>query len=629
MSRASALVNKNYPTDNQPIYKPKHEILHGLSICTKMLGDNLESIPQYVSFDDMQADFDQDIIWVNDLVQLGDKTTSYGREKIADILGINSLDDLMGKDRITAKNIYKIYEILNAFDGETRMQKIHEMEQFALEMVTLDGSTTLPLSQIYYEVPDEYKNRIKEIIDSDQSESSKIRDAEELYSEMVADMMSKHTKEEIDNINDTDRAKMSAIQSMMIPQFMIDNKGKLRFAENPLADGMTEDDLMYHAAQNRELLSVKADMTPLGGFLTRQLVELGRKVVMLNKTDDENPGLLIPRKLAEGRTEVTTGRILPKSDSDELVAVRSILTTNLPYATPDMFNSNIEFSFDRDGKNYIGLDWMTELSSAMTQSALSLKHSGTARYVDKWDKFIAPYDTEVEFLEDRIHLKATDEYYVLPNKFSTRGNGFYKKGDLIGEIPLYKTVSYRIESMIKFISAQGSLSNHDIINKFDLTRCFNGSTPVTVEYDGKHVKLGKVVLGRDRFIHYPIGSTIPPYKRFTSGVQNMKDFDKSSIQTKYNIFYNQLSELRGVSSEMIELFMYLIYNRKISSNYLGIMGANVKENQSALSAIAYGYAGKQVRRILSGDLELNKEDPFSKSMLTPLLYKLITKIYGD
>lgn len=622
---ASPIYYTNYVTDGSPILKARHEILYGLTIATKVIeGD---TVPKFTSLEDIRDAFNEDKIWVYDKIDFMGKITSYGRLRLSTILKIPDLDAVpgIGTDPINAKNIAEVYRIINAHKPEERVGILQKMQDFALEVVTLEGATSIDLKSLYYDVPKEYKDKINAILNSDMPEKDKIREAETLHEQMVAELLDPSkglSQETLDRIDEGNRGKMSAVVAMCVPAFNIDAEGKLNYAEHSLVEGLSEAEFMYHSQANREALKTKANMTPFGGFMTRQLKEAGDKIIMIQgQKDPDNEGLMIPAKLAKGRTSVE-GKILPASKSDEMVKVRSCLTTSLPYVTADMFSNENQFGYDVDGRSYIGTDWMTAFSSDVVQSGLSLKHESTMRFVGMFSKFRAPYDTEVEYTEDRIILKATGDEYILPTRWSTRGPGFYKKDQLIGEVPDYKTFTIRVESLVKLFKAQGSLKYKEMSNSIDMKECFNRATSSKLEYRNGEVKVGKLSWRRNRdFIPYPIGTVIAPFQRIRSGLQSMVSLNKSNISTRFNIFYNQVNELRPINVELAEMLFKILTNN--GKDYQGLQKANTKNNQNALSASGYGYARTALTRIVGGDLKINTEQPMSQILLTPMFWKLI------
>lgn len=117
---------------------------------------------------------------------------------------------------------------------------------------------------------------------------------------------------------------------------------------------------------------------PSSGYLTRQLSFLMNSYVYKEGEDTENPGLLIPRYKALGRT-APNGKIYPdkplaSGSEDDLVPVRSIITKNTGdpnVITPDLIGTKFK---DFTEGAAIGLSFGTSLTENITQSALGLKH---------------------------------------------------------------------------------------------------------------------------------------------------------------------------------------------------------------------------------------------------------------
>ena len=119
-------------------------------------------------------------------------------------------------------------------------------------------------------------------------------------------------------------------------------------------------------------------LSPSSGYLTRQISFLLNNFVYQEGEDDENPGLLIPRYKALGRT-APNGKVYPdkpliNGSEDELVPVRSIITKktgDLNIITPDLIGKKFK---DFTAGAAIGLSFATSLTEGITQSALGLKH---------------------------------------------------------------------------------------------------------------------------------------------------------------------------------------------------------------------------------------------------------------
>lgn len=622
MNNASARNNDYYAYKDQPVYQPKHEVLLGLSLASKMapLSDNPK---EYVSLDNADEDYANGDLNLTETIQYGSQITTYGRAKLASIIGVSRLEDIIGEDYISVKNIGEVYRILNKYESDDKLDRIKQLDDFSLDVVTYEGSTTLAIKDLYREVPKEYRDRISAIMESDESDTTKIRKSEELYSELLNKLMNSYDPKFKEYANDTDRAKIGSIVSMMAPQFSIDKNGKCAFSDTSLIEGLSEDNYIAHAGSNREIIKAKALFVPLSGYVNRQGIELSRSLTCIKDKDDpDNTGIMIPADEAEGRTTLD-GKVLGRSKSKDLVAVRSILGTKLSYFTPDMGSHRFFIPYDSDGRSNIGMAWISEFMQVLTQSGLAFKHSGVVRLTDPNSKLYAPVDTEVEFTDDQILIKANGTAYARPKVFNTDGNGFYKKGELIGEVPNYITAVYPAEALARLIGASGSIDDSSLSNKISLCDCYTGSKPMRVTQSSSgSVYVGKIKVPNDKLVMYPIGSEVPPFTRFTSGVQNMRSFSNASTQTQFTVFSRQVKEFIKANSLVLEVLYSLITENK---QYVGMLRNNTTNNKSALSAIAYGYAKKALTRIVKGELNIQNEN-YTDLNISPVIINLISKL---
>ena len=115
---------------------------------------------------------------------------------------------------------------------------------------------------------------------------------------------------------------------------------------------------------------------PSSGYLQRQISFVLNQFVYKDGEDVDNPGLLIPRYKALGRTapngKVYSEKPLVNGNEDDLVPVRSIVTKNkgdLSVVTPDLIGKKFR-DFTPDAA--IGLSFATSLTEGTTQAALGL-----------------------------------------------------------------------------------------------------------------------------------------------------------------------------------------------------------------------------------------------------------------
>lgn len=122
------------------------------------------------------------------------------------------------------------------------------------------------------------------------------------------------------------------------------------------------------------------ELRPSSGYLTRQIsFVLNHYVFSENEEDTNNPGLMIPRYKALGRTapngKIYSDKPLVNGNEDDLVPVRSIVTKNsgnLSVITPDLINRR--FAQDFTDQAAIGLSFATSLTEGM-KSAVYISNS--------------------------------------------------------------------------------------------------------------------------------------------------------------------------------------------------------------------------------------------------------------
>ncbi len=104
--------------------------------------------------------------------------------------------------------------------------------------------------------------------------------------------------------------------------------------------------------------------------------------------DDTNPGLLIPRYKALGRT-APDGKVYPdkpmaRESENDLVPVRSIITKkdgDLDVVTPDLIGKKFK---DFTPGAAIGLSFATSFTENVTQSSLGLKELEATKLIKCW-----------------------------------------------------------------------------------------------------------------------------------------------------------------------------------------------------------------------------------------------------
>ena len=395
-------------------------------------------------------------------------------------------------------------------------------------------------------------------------------------------------------------------------------------------------------------------LSPSSGYLTRQISFLLNNYVYHEGEDVENPGLLIPRYKALGRT-APNGKVYPEKplvsgSEEDLVPVRSIVTKktgDLNTITPDLIGK--KFKDFTDGAA-IGLSFATSLTEGTTQSALGLKHGGHERVLDQSGYLTAP--KQCEFREEGkwiiLKVRGGELKYPRPDNLVTLGKTKFEKGENI--CIAYSTTSpiYKLNALIKLMRAKGSdgqryFEKDDVI----VSDCYAYEDGIIRYVESKEGDI-EVWIGDRRYdynpkcmYYFPDGSEIKKYQRICSGVVNMNHVISelgSNLNDIYLIFRKQfytltdngfiksgVSDLGATQEELIELLFTgltnVTYDPKTAKieeiEYQGTQ-TSVLNKKSFYTVLSYGYSSRVVSKALKGDLNLSG-DVITETILGLLL----------
>ena len=355
-----------YKKNNKPIFPFNHETLNGLCVATEFILENPDDLENpkyfYTDYVELLKDVEVEkkikigtpIIFTGKIgsVDYKSKTTCYGKIRISKILDVD-LDKIhileSPTSRMDAKAAAKLSAYLNnESDG---VEKRKALQQFALRAVTLAGVVTFDYKTLYTNTNTELYKEICNIADSkeltDQQKLAMLTDKYAKYEKEVQSSFSKDLKNELDRAA---RVKISSISALNMPQLIVSGiDEKPVITRGSLLSGYTENDMILHSIENRSLQSIKQSGVPSSGYLTRQISFLLNNYIYEDGEDTKNPGLLIPRYKALGRT-APNGKVYPETpiarpDESDLVPVRSIVVKNdgdLNVVTPDLIGKKFK-----------------------------------------------------------------------------------------------------------------------------------------------------------------------------------------------------------------------------------------------------------------------------------------------
>lgn len=621
--KMSAANMVRYESTNNFIYKPNQEILYGLTLSTKVELQKInDSTQKYLSFKDAEDDFNSQVIqFPCDEVILNDKPTTYALAKLNDILGID-LSEFM-RLPVTGGNLGELLTYIN--NQPNRLELYKEVQKWALEVVTLEGTTIPSMTEMLKFDSSNFTKELKSLIKQSENDPRLISKIDEEYNKFLESELKRLNPEIIDRIKESDRIKLRQVTDIFSPQLLIDDSGKYHIADNPLSKGLTERELRKHAQNNRQLLVMKQELTPKGGYLSRQVKFSGQGMKMnRNESDPENIGIWIKRSLAEGKTTLD-GKLLDKSTSDELITVRSVAVTKLPYFTPDMISE--VYNKYENGSN-LGMKLSSAAAGDITQSGLSLKHFGVVRMLDSKTKLFARNDCKVERIsEDILEITENGKSFIhyVPTEFILNGDNF-KKGETIGFLPKFitpETVSSYVIDLLGGTSTTDIASGNKRVREWAFNIALDSGK---IHYEKDWVVIGKSRVPRDKdhIYNYFEGDQVTIGDIICNGVlnTNIKDYC-DSLQQYYYVFRCQFQKLMPQFNE--DMYEFIFNCTHVWSDdtlvWVGIK-QKVRDDKSWFSNLSYEGARKLVLNTLTnGSTKDNSKDLFNEFFINLLSHE--------
>lgn len=584
------------------------------------------------------------------------QVTTLGRLRISKIIGAD-IDTIPGVlkqplSQLDGGSVVKLVLYLQQYPDY--VEKLNELQKYALRLVTKKGVVTFDFDTLYAETDNDTYKEIRSIADSetltDKQKTLLITEKYKEYLNKVKDTVRDDVKKDI---KDANRVKIDSIVAMVAPSLIISGvEEKPIVNKTTLVSGMSSKDYIYHAIENRSLQSIKQSSVPSSGFLSRQLRFLMSDYVYKIGEDPENKCIMLPRYRSEGRT-APNGKTYPKfngkPDEDDKVPVRSIVTKSkdLGVVTSDLI-SNL-YHFDMKDNDPIGISFATGLTQSITQFSLSLKHGGHERVLDESGYFRAPENCKLIDNPEWLILSCRggkNLVYPKPTNFILNDKPKYQKGDIIGTA--YRTTSpiYTLNCLIKLMRARGSDGSRyfekDNILISDCYAYESGVINYLIDEDTNEiqVKIGDTYYdyNPEAMYYFPDGSTVGKYERFCSGVCNIRKVtnDLQDSESIYQIFRKQFYESSSKDyrvdkiisngdnrEEIIELTFVSLTHTEIMSDgskdidYKGVH-SGIMDNDSFFTLLSYGYSKSVVNKALRGEIDL-KEDASTKTILGLLL----------
>ena len=253
-----------FKKSHKPLFLPTHDMMKGL-----ILGSRVTLIPEENQLNFESVDKAKQY-WIKNRrkfkfqhqCKIANKTTTLGRAILSDYFGkdIDAYLSDIKADGLNAKNVIILYSMLEDFDD--RPDRILKIQEFALQVSTLSGSTALTVDEMYFGFDNKNLEEIKAIMNNDLlSHEEKEVKVRELYSQYVKAMTDElvSTRPEVKTaLEDTARAKVDQWADMAFVTLNIDTTGNFSVGTSTIANGMNPTDYTRLAIENRATQDSKA-----------------------------------------------------------------------------------------------------------------------------------------------------------------------------------------------------------------------------------------------------------------------------------------------------------------------------------------------------------------------------------
>ena len=614
-----------YRKSYDPMNLPMQDQVLGLTLATKATFP--DKIQSFDSIEDMREEKRKNPEFkYQTVVSLNGEHTTLGREEISEIVGKNITAYTKGIDKpLTTKNIPGL--LVQMEEMPDRLDRIQRLYEFASKIATLSGSTSIRLTELYLDIDEKYLKKMK-AIENDPKLDEKAKEVmiRDIYKEFSDEQLKKIPEGLQTMISETGHARITELRDLAIPRLTVGPNGIPHLGESTLSGGMKPIDYERYSIETRGVQVIKNENTPQTGYLTRQFIYLASEYLLVDGEDSKNPGIFINANRAEGRTGVD-GKLIPKTDSTDLIKVRSLVTSTLGRGkiTADMISSIMR---DKVGSR-AGMALISAATEGITQSALALKHGGNLFILRADEELHAPDAGTLE-VQDKylIFHGANKQDYKYPKPADFVQNqikgGKYTAGDKIGVNYIPVTPAHITDSVIQLVSAKSTQTKTYLKNRKIKSECYVYEDGV-VDYREDTCGNIKVFVGDieyqynpDAVYYHPAGTSLKKLDRLCSGTLDMSlIFDHITDMTEGFYFFNkQFLELLTISSDLIEfIYSLLVHKREDGQIEIQSVMNNIYGSNNFFKSLAFGDSRKTFNRIDYKGVDL-VPDPLTQVILS-------------
>jgi hypothetical protein len=564
MKTMSAESNWLYEKYNSYLFTPRHEILYGLTLLTKIINDK-NILTLYDKIEDVKKDINKGIIKENSKILYQNKETCYGRLLINNILQFDIFNDILNNDFISLNNIYLFMTIIDTF--EDKVYILTELQKISLNASTILSNSAMNLNELF---------DLQDSLDYNSPIDMSIQ---------IKNNLKINFREVIES---NDRLKFNSLIDMIVKTDEKDN--------STLLEGMNESNYINHSLNNRILLNVKQKLVPTSGSITRQVASLGMNLIYCDNLNNTPESIRVKREWLKNNRV-----IINKHDNGDVDIISSVFNDSNKIYKNEIDNGRFNYT----NNHPIGLSLLTSLTEELTQSALSLKHGGRL-YSEENIELTTPVDGIITNVDKNIMTINDSINFIIPSDFKFKPiNTHIKKDEIIINGYLKRFVDYKLEGFKLLVE----LNAKDLLNKTLKNICYAPYDGI-LTYDVKPQRFNKkkvdgVIKINDNIIdsfnknliYYRCSNqSVKKYDRLSDGIVDLYLFNQlTSLKDTFYIFCKQYYELFGnkINLELLEILFKLIYKNEFS------VRKSLKNKDDLLGSLAYGNLKNNINKFLN------------------------------
>jgi len=532
-----------FDKNHAPVYMPSNTTIYGLFCATRFNTD--ESVRTFDKFESIESAYNATEIEVDDKITLMPaKITTYGREKISKILGMD-ISLIVGDKPLDVSGVSKV--IAGLFNNPDRVDIIQNLRDFGNEVATLIGIDIIPVKNLYAGMSDEIDAILN---DPELEDIIKINKITKVVPELLSREIKKLPDNNLDLLMEGSRINASTVKSLYTPYIRMDDNGKIKVGDSTIVGGLSEEEYITAVHTQRKILGIKSEALPRGGFNERQLLITALDLRYKDADAPDESYVEVPKEAAVDR------EVLGDSDIPGMVKIRSSASNVNPTIYRNEINPISTRLFDSGAR--IGVAYSKALTEFMTQDQLSLKYGGLLEEFTG-DDIISHVSGTPSYADGTISIggyKYILTKGVLPSEAVVKGL-HVNVGDVLAINTNLLSVELRLANFISLLDLNVATRKGDK-HKYKIKSAFSYAyNSGRVSYVGGKLKIGDVEYGDviEGFTYfYPEGYEVKYGDHLCSAVLAVgRLVDRIGPEKAFYLFYLELSRIAKMKNLNMDL----------------------------------------------------------------------------